>query len=91
MDGRPTRTDCDEAGDYVVPNVSSLRDLVPNPDIMDANCTKHIINNLSFIYLFIYFKTIRYTVFDSIPFKHVYRYEIVYLVVIILLADHNNV
>ena len=24
MDGRPTWTDCDEAGDYVVPNVLSL-------------------------------------------------------------------
>ena len=30
MDGRPTWTDCDEAGDYVVPNVLS-----PRPDIMD--------------------------------------------------------
>ena len=28
MDGRPTWTDCDEAGDYVVPNVLSPRDLV---------------------------------------------------------------
>ena len=27
------RTDCDEAGDYVVPNVLSLRDLVFRPDI----------------------------------------------------------
>ena len=50
MDGRPTWTDCDEAGDYVVPNVLSPRDLVSRPDIMDetvphsifpliANCT----------------------------------------------------
>ena len=30
MDGRPTWTDCDEAGDYVVPNVLSPRDLVFN-------------------------------------------------------------
>ena len=29
----PTRTDCDEAGDYVVPNVLSPRDLVFRPDI----------------------------------------------------------
>ena len=35
MDGRPTWTDCDEAGDFVVPNVLSPRDLVSRPDIMD--------------------------------------------------------
>ena len=35
MDGRPTWTDCDEAGDYVVPNVFSPRDLVFKPDNMD--------------------------------------------------------
>ena len=35
MDGRPIWTDCDEAGDYVVPNVLSPRDLVSRPDIMD--------------------------------------------------------
>ena len=35
MAGRPTRTDCDEAGDYVVPNVFSPRDLVFRPDNMD--------------------------------------------------------
>ena len=35
MDGRPTWTDCDEAGDYVVPNVLSPRDLVFMPDNMD--------------------------------------------------------
>ena len=35
MDGRPTWKDCDEAGDYVVPNVLSPRDLVFRPDIMD--------------------------------------------------------
>ena len=35
MDGRPTTTDCDEAGDYAVPNVLSPRDLVSRPDIMD--------------------------------------------------------
>ena len=35
MDGRPTCTDCDEAEDYVVPNVLSPRDLVFRPDNMD--------------------------------------------------------
>ena len=35
MDGRPTLTDCEEAGDYVVPNVLSPRDLVFRPDNMD--------------------------------------------------------
>ena len=35
MDGRPTWTDCDEAGDYVVPNVLIPRDLVFRPDNMD--------------------------------------------------------
>ena len=35
MDGRPTWTDCDEAGDYVVPNVLSPRDLVSRSDKMD--------------------------------------------------------
>ena len=35
MDGRPIWTDCDEAGNYVVPNVLSPRDLVFRPDNMD--------------------------------------------------------
>ena len=35
MDGRLTWTDCDEAGNYVVPNVLSPRDLVSRPDNMD--------------------------------------------------------
>ena len=35
MDGRLTWTDCDKAGDYVVPNVLSPRDLVSRPDNMD--------------------------------------------------------
>ena len=35
MDERPAWTDCDEAGDYVVPNVLSPRDLVFRPDNMD--------------------------------------------------------
>ena len=35
MDGRPTWTGCDEAGDYVVPNVLSPRELIFRPDNMD--------------------------------------------------------
>ena len=35
MGVRQTWTDRDEAGDYVVPNVLSLRDLVLRPDRMD--------------------------------------------------------
>ena len=35
MGVRLTWTDCDEAGDYVVPNVLSPRDLVSRPDNMD--------------------------------------------------------
>ena len=35
MDGQPTWTGYDEAGDYVVPNVLSPRDLVFRPDNMD--------------------------------------------------------
>ena len=35
MDLRLAWTDCDEAGDYVVPNVLSPRDLVSRPDNMD--------------------------------------------------------
>ena len=34
MDGRLTRTNCDEAGDYAVPDVLSPRDLVSRPDNM---------------------------------------------------------
>ena len=35
MDGRLTRTNYDEDGDYVVTNVLSPRDLVSRPDNMD--------------------------------------------------------
>ena len=42
MDGRPTWTDCDEAEDYVVPNVLSPSDLVFRPDNMDET-VPHII------------------------------------------------
>ena len=42
MGGRPTWTDCDEAGDYVVPNVLSPRDLVSRPDKMDETVSTHV-------------------------------------------------
>ena len=45
MDGRLTRTNCDEAGDYVVPNVLSPRDLVSRPDNMD----KTVLSSSTFI------------------------------------------
>ena len=49
MDGRPTWTDCDEAGDYVVPNVLSPRDLVFRPDNMDETVPHtHFTNMLAF-------------------------------------------
>ena len=35
MDVRLTWTDCDESGDYVVPNVLSPWDLISRPDNMD--------------------------------------------------------
>ena len=45
MDGRPTWTDCDETGDYAVPNVFSPRDLVFRPDNMDETVphTHHVL------------------------------------------------
>ena len=42
MDGRPTWTDFDEAGDYVLPNVLSPRDLVFRPDNMDETTAQLI-------------------------------------------------
>ena len=53
MDVRLTWTDCDETGDYIVPNVLSPGDLVSRPDYMDEtvlhtkqNLPKY--NNLTF-------------------------------------------
>ena len=48
MDGRPTWTDCDEAGDYVVPKVLSPRDLVFRPDNMDET-VPHTLSYFPFI------------------------------------------
>ena len=43
MDGRSTLTDCDEAGDYVVPNVLSPSwDLVARPDNITKVYHTHI-------------------------------------------------
>ena len=51
MDGRPTWTDfCDEAGDYVVPNVLSPRDLVFRPDNMDKTVPNTYTQNANIIY-----------------------------------------
>ena len=45
MDGPPTWTDCDEAGDYFVPNVLSPRDLVFRPDNMDETVPHTYLDN----------------------------------------------
>ena len=47
MDGRPAWTDCDEAGDYVVPNVLSPRDLVFRPGNNDET-VPHSCQQLAF-------------------------------------------
>ena len=48
MDGRPTKTDCDEAGGYVVHNVLSPRDLVFRPDNIDET----VLHTLVYAFLF---------------------------------------
>ena len=45
MDRRPIWTDCDEAGDYIVPNVLSPRDLVFRPDNMDETVPHTYLNS----------------------------------------------
>ena len=52
MNGRPTWTDCDEAGDYVVPNVFSPRDLVSRPDNMDETVPHNFVVIVLFRYVF---------------------------------------
>ena len=44
MDVRLTWTDCDEAGDYVVPYVLIPRDLVSRPDNMDITVLQTYLN-----------------------------------------------
>ena len=58
MDVRLTWTDCDEAGDYVVPNVLSQRDLVSRPDNMDKTVLppSDAGGNLQLIFRFVIFK-----------------------------------
>ena len=51
MDRRSTWTDCDEAGDYVVPNVLSPRDLVSRPDNMDETVPHTQSESTIYIYL----------------------------------------
>ena len=47
MDVLLSWTDCDEAGDYVVPNLLSPRDLVSRPDNMDETVL-HTLNKLTY-------------------------------------------
>ena len=54
MDGRPTWTDCDEAGDYVVPNMLSPRDLVIRHDNMDET-VPHTLSPVSKFFFFFFF------------------------------------
>ena len=54
MDGRPTWKDCDEAGDYVVPNVLSPRDLVFKPDNIDETVPHTNIKTLVQAVLYIF-------------------------------------
>ena len=50
MDGRPTWTDCDETGDYVVPNILSPRDLVSRHDNMDETVPHAVSNSLYIVH-----------------------------------------
>ena len=52
MDGRVTQTNCDGAGDYLVPNVLSPRDLVSRPDNMDKTVLSSSDKRLAIINLF---------------------------------------
>ena len=58
--GRLTWTDCDEAGDYVVPNVLSPRDLVFRPDNMDETfmSLNADLHNLKFKYSFLVYRKV---------------------------------
>ena len=50
MDGPLTGTNCDEAEDYVVPNVLSPRDLVSGPDNMDETVLSSFMGSGSFTF-----------------------------------------
>ena len=56
MDGRTTWTDCDEAGDYVVPNVLSPRDQVSRPDKMDETVLHTILSLITFFTVLTFMK-----------------------------------
>ena len=69
MDERLIRTNCDEVGDYVVPNVLSPRHLVSRPDNMDETVllsffAKRLIN-VSRLYCIA--RTARWTFYIAIP------------------------
>ena len=49
MDVQLTWTDCDEAGDYVVPNLLSPRDLVSRPDNMDKTVLHRSVSMMFFL------------------------------------------
>ena len=55
MDEQPTWTDCDEDGDYNMPNVLSPRDLVSRADNMDETVphTLFILVKLSLLFSFL--------------------------------------
>ena len=66
MDVRLTWTDRDVAGDFVVPNVLSPRDLVSIPDNMDETVL-HTQQKLSRIFLFVDFNvTSRHKILEAI-------------------------
>ena len=63
MDARLTWTDCDEAGDYVVPNVFSPREIDSRPDNMDET----VLNTFNLVICCIFFLL---NDFDN-SFKHI--------------------
>ena len=71
MDGRPTWTDCDKAGDYVVPNVLSPRDLVSRPDIIDETVPHTYFQISGYLHTVLLY-TLLYNKFMNILFYHIY-------------------
>ena len=57
MDVRLTWTDCDEAGDYVVPNVFNPSDLVLRPNIMEETVLQ---SNVLYVGQYLYEVSCRY-------------------------------
>ena len=76
MDVRLTWTDCDEAGDYVVPNVLSTRDLVSRPDNMDETVL-HMSPHQCFIIIFLLLKCFYDDALTELVNHHVKRTLIV--------------